>query len=646
MSNNEIQAEHVMKYKGKNDSPKEFALTHAHFNIFEQAKKDYELAKGYIDTHWIHIWNAAVKSYLLYNGDRQAYIQDWQSNNPLGLVRSQIDTYISFLEQAPLQFVLNGLNKEAYSQPRKGQPETCLDYTRLLLNSIGQITHFEEQIGMGIIEGAQIGTTAYKTMVHAKMREDTMKLLVFVNNEFMEIEYANKQYETPWSECVDMYHIFPDPDNEKNPQYVFERAVVSQKKFMDTYATLIMSDDNELKWTEEDLAEILTNDGKADFSDYGNIRDDIYAHHNKHFSQSDALYQKNRTVSPVAGIVETGSKTGKVEFKFGQYADRFVLIANNYPLYIGTNEYGRILMKFVTAFNSRGLFSEGLHLLLYGVESVQNSFWNNYIDNGRAMARNSYLVNRNDFDGEPDIENAAPGSLHYVNRLSQDTIRPFPIQQVTDFGIMQMSDGYANRLSGISEIDQGQASRTRVAAEGAALVGATNRRLNSYINRYFRAVGGIGSDWIDLWRRQHINDKEGTFWGVSRDIDGKDQQFDINIADVAGSYNCTLDSQGLFAMNREAGLQKKMDMYRYFETRLTDRQAKRHMQAIYRDAGMSPSVYLPEEEELAPKPAPAAPAKDPKLTAITDLYGDQPPEAINGQDMAAAMNTQIDLGNG
>lgn len=98
-------------------------------------------------------------------------------------------------------------------------------------------------------------------------------------------------------------------------------------------------------------------------------------------------------------------------------------------------------------------------------------------------------------------------------------------------------------------------------------------------------------------------------------------------------------------MNREAGVQKKLDMFRYFEKHLIPVQIKRHMQSIYRDTGMSPSYYLPDEEPM-PEPPVEEVKKDPKLTQIADLYGDRPPEVINGQDMAAAMNNQIDLGNG
>lgn len=59
-----------------------------------------------------------------------------------------------------------------------------------------------------------------------------------------------------------------------------------------------------------------------------------------------------------------------------------------------------------------------------------------------------------------------------------------PTNPVSDFGIMNMSDMYAQKLNGISEINQGVASKVRTAAEASSLVGSTNKRMNQMIQRF------------------------------------------------------------------------------------------------------------------------------------------------------------------
>lgn len=150
-------------------------------------------------------------------------------------------------------------------------------------------------------------------------------------------------------------------------------------------------------------------------------------------------------------------------------------------------------------------------------------------------------------------------------------------------------------------------------------------------------ISGITTDWIYL-HKKYLAAKGENQWGFAKDIDGKTQTFDINAKDLEGSYHVTMDSQAFFAMNKETGLQKKLDAFARFQEYLTPLQKKRHMQSIYRDMGMNPSVYLPEEEEIV------TPAEGPAPTATIDnLYGDRTPAEVNGAEIAAAMNPQVDL---
>lgn len=71
---------------------------------YEDAKKKYETSRAYVLRYVYDIWNRSIKDYMMYTGDRAAYIKDWQSNVALGLVRSTIDSYQSFLMDNPFAF--------------------------------------------------------------------------------------------------------------------------------------------------------------------------------------------------------------------------------------------------------------------------------------------------------------------------------------------------------------------------------------------------------------------------------------------------------------------------------------------------------------------------------------------------------------
>ena len=135
-------------------------------------------------------------------------------------------------------------------------------------------------------------------------------------------------------------------------------------------------------------------------------------------------------------------------------------------------------MKFVNSYEGRGLYTESPALLLAGMEDTEMSFFNNYVDNGRSAAQNRWMGSRQDFNGTPNIEDLAPGQILWADRMTENTLRPMPMQNITDYGIMNITQAYQQGLSGVSEIDSGRASNLRVAAEGASLSGATNRRMN------------------------------------------------------------------------------------------------------------------------------------------------------------------------
>lgn len=91
--------------------------------MVKQALADFADSKEYIFNTWIHIWNRAIKSHLLYAGDRRQYIQEWQSNIHLGLIRGTMDTYTAFLTTSPLQWNVLGADEKAFEIPESRKEE-------------------------------------------------------------------------------------------------------------------------------------------------------------------------------------------------------------------------------------------------------------------------------------------------------------------------------------------------------------------------------------------------------------------------------------------------------------------------------------------------------------------------------------------
>jgi hypothetical protein len=54
------------------------------------------------------------------------------------------DVYISFLENTPLNFVVNGISQEAYEFPRPNDTyeRTRVDFAKNFVNYVGQTTNF------------------------------------------------------------------------------------------------------------------------------------------------------------------------------------------------------------------------------------------------------------------------------------------------------------------------------------------------------------------------------------------------------------------------------------------------------------------------------------------------------------------------
>ena len=72
------------------------------------------------------------------------------------MIREKIDVYTSFLEDVPMQFIVDGLTEDAWEMPRAGSPRTRTDFVRDTIIWTSVITDFQEQASIGLIEGIQM----------------------------------------------------------------------------------------------------------------------------------------------------------------------------------------------------------------------------------------------------------------------------------------------------------------------------------------------------------------------------------------------------------------------------------------------------------------------------------------------------------
>lgn len=619
-------------------------------NQAEQAKRDQQESDAYRNNTCIHIWNKSVKSYFLYTGDRETYIKDWQSNVALWLIRSNVATYEWVISETQLQYVALPLDQRAF-EPTISNPElTNMEAGVKAVNFIADVTKMNEELALSMMDTVIMGFSVLKTTPDTgdlkNTTDDDITTLTMINGEFQEKTFQSARTNLPKTTSVDPYHIYPDFTNGKNPQYVIERDIVSIDRFLEMFLPVISHESNKIKGYAPILAELLRNNSQANFSDYGNIRDEVFSHANRNLAKTDTIYNNNRRGSNISStnINPMRPNEDKVEYIYAVYKDRIVLIANGYPISISENFMKLIPYDFITMYNSRDLITEWLPYLLFGLEDMQNSFWNNLLDNARVAAVGRMVGDKTAFDmWEDEVESLTPGSIAWTNGKNPgQALVAMPTSPVTDFGIMNMADMYAQKQTGISEINQGIASKVRTASEASSLVGSTNRRMNQMIQRFSRGIGRVGEKQLALSRLLWGGDK-GKWW-YSRDLDGNIQPWTIQWADLNNSYYLTLDSQGLFAANDESALTKYMDAYRTFWAELQPDQKIELIKAIFRKMQLPPSIFMPPQATLKNL------SVKPEDTALSDAIGGwagMPPIGeTQSEAMVRAVTPQMNFGNG
>ena len=104
-----------------------------------------------------------------------------------------------------------------------------------------------------------------------------------------------------------------------------------------------------------------------------------------------------------------------IEYKLTVDDNKWVLIANNYPVYVGKNPYGFINYEYGNAYHTLGRFSEGLAFLMKDYEEVGTSFLNAYIDGAKSIIHPNLIADKNMIVDPNQLKNAGPGDVIWTD---------------------------------------------------------------------------------------------------------------------------------------------------------------------------------------------------------------------------------------
>lgn len=593
-----------------NGTQKEVNLSDELTAEVKQARRDYDTAFKFIITQNYYIWKYAYKSYHLSTLDRKAgaNLKNWQSNIHSGFIRSFIDVFTSSLSEKPLTFFGSAYNEEGLRNK---------DNILHALTAIADKSKFHSEMRSGLEEGLKTGTFAYRIGYKKQGKKTTIPTIV--DNMVIDKTIETEPADYPYAKSIDVFNAFPDPQNTGELRYMTERDVTSYGEFMETWGNLINSKDNKSPLKDPDFLKALAdpkNTNSADFQDFGAIRDQIYQKINDELRRTDS-YERAFGQMNFANYASTNETPnddsevtrGMIEWKYYTRKDTIVLFANNYPVFIGPNKKGFInyIVKPATSSKVR-MGCEGIPYLLRGFEEAVNSFLNNMIDSGRAVATPTFTVIKGLLVNEYQLENAPPGGLVHLERseFGHDAVRRMDKGGVSDFNIISTLQQLAQSLTGVSEYNMGQASGERTASGANALTTSASKRLSPYVSNFMQVLVGVGEMWLQLITKQ---------WQTKQFISVLDEEAGLEVekylknTDVTGGLTLSLSPEGLFTNFNDMKFKRLMDMYvQVAQSGIVD--APQIIGELFKAIGLPPTKFVtdygkkkPDAPQVAPTPA-------------------------------------------
>jgi len=520
-------------------------------DIVYQAEWHYKLSKRYIVDNWYFTWRDCVKQYLMDKTDRYYSMKDKSASNfCVGTVRKNVDALASTVTETKIQLSTAPANDEAYGK------EIIVDR---LLNYIADQNRSHYVFQSGLRRGLTEWTFAFRQTMGTKWQE--ISTIQFVNGHAQVVKIQTEKSNIPMTEACDIFSLFPDPYNG-NLRYVTERKSVSPKSFFDAFLTLIKSPLNQSPLKDDKFLSLLpVNPNGSDFSDYGNVRNQIFMERNKRYEADDQLMKYSGSQIEFSGSsnINTYDELSEVvenmiEYKITWYSDRCVLLANNYPVYVGANPYEFIPYVIVPATDSGCRFGEWLPVMIWPLGEADDVIFNNLIDGVRATMNPTFLVQRQLLIDEKSIGNnmGTAGWVVFVDW--PNAIQRLDKGGVSENGALWLLTGQVQTLSGVSDANLWAKTGERTATWAQERVSSDNRRMVPYVQRFAMAVSEVSRQWLLLCQK---------FWKEGETISylGEDgvllfEQIKSR-KDIAGAFIVSTDIDG-FARTASGNRYSKM----------------------------------------------------------------------------------------
>jgi len=540
-------------FQDKNKNIKGITVGDNDQRLVNQAWKDFDTSNKHIRDEEFFIWRAALKSYHLSTYDRkvQLWSNKWKQNITIGLIRSFVDIMVSSLNEKPLVFIGTAINEQG--SENKDNILKTLDY-------VSDVSGFHKQLKDTMANGLIIWEIAMRVGYKNTKKSETY--VSVADNHIIEeiVEVEEKNY--PYATNVSIFNIFPDPYSGAL-RYITERDVVSYATFIETFGSTIRSKKNRSPFKEDDFLTLLPiNPNSADLQDYGNIVNQIHQKVNQEFMEKDKFdmpsKDKMTSTSWTKSDEDEDVIVWLIEYKATWYNGRLIIIANNYPVYIGENPYGFIPYVVKAANQTKARFWEGIPYMLKGLEDVGNSFINNYFDSARSIANPTIVVQKNLMINDEQLEDGTPWGILYTED-NQNGNAAYRLDKwgLQDFNVMDLINQVASQITGISEYDLGQAARERTATWALAVSQSSQKRLSPYVSNFLDAISIVAQMWLKLIKK---------YWDAEKMIYVLDGEWNqtweaIKKSGLSGGVNISLESEGMFWVNEELKHKKIIELY-------------------------------------------------------------------------------------
>lgn len=521
--------------------------------ITQQAEKDYQTSKTYIDAHEKYIWRSGYKSYHLSTYDRKVILWkdwSWKSNISMWLTRAFVDVLVSALNEKPITFLWTWIN-QAWIENKEKILNT--------LKYISDATWFHFEMKKMLRDWLNTGTIAIR--VWYKQTENTESIISIINWEQVKETIETQEMNLPYATKLSVFNIFPDPYTWPL-RYITERWVVPYTDFIEAFWHLIRSKKNKSPFKK--YVEYLTGNKMpwVDKTDYWNIVNQIHQKRNQELRQQDFYLRNSRDISQSQPTNEnydedTSLTDDLIEFKLTTYKSRIVLIANGYPMYTWPNIYG-FINYIVTAANGETRFGEWIPYLTKPLEDAWNSFLNNYIDWARSIAQPTFVANKNLMLNDKQLQDWTPWGV--VRTESTDwgnVIYRLDKWWLNDFNIIPLILQLAQQITGISEYNLGQSSWERTASWALATTQSSQKRLSPYLSNFLNSTSQVAYMWLAMIKKFWV--KEQFIYVLWADWT-QTSEF-IQNKDLTWAVNLSLQAEWMFGSVNELELQKLISLY-------------------------------------------------------------------------------------